>query len=150
MGNEWAEHVVANRSGIILRARSVGVSRRTPSFLVFADSSFVRSLYSTLLKSDQWLTKAASSSDGVRGAVGFRQIPGSNIYACVRFSFSVSQKVSDAFLCPFSIGQPTEDAIGFVLSKIKERTPTATALVWLNLREEPLVVSRAVYRLPLL
>ncbi|KAL7413408.1 inositol hexakisphosphate-domain-containing protein [Mrakia frigida] len=93
MGNEWAEHVVANRSGIILRA-------------------------STLLKSDQWLTKTASSSDGVRGAVGFRQIPGSNIYA---------------------IGQPTEDAIGSVLSKIKERSPSANALLWLNLREEPLV-----------
>ena len=62
----------------------------------------------------------------MRGAVGFRQIPDSNIYA---------------------IGQPTEDAIDFVLTKVKERTPTATSLLWIKLREEPLTVSRRIVAL---
>lgn len=82
-------------------------------------SRLTRSVRTCSLKSDQWLTQTAASSDGVRGAVGFRQVPNSNIYA---------------------IGQPTEDAVEFVLSKVKERTPNATSLLWLNLREEPVVV----------
>ncbi|CAD6587111.1 MAG: hypothetical protein TREMPRED_004663, partial [Tremellales sp. Tagirdzhanova-0007] len=43
LGDEWAEHVVKNRNGIMLRA-------------------------STLLKSDLWLSESATSSEGVRGA----------------------------------------------------------------------------------
>ncbi|CDZ97852.1 hypothetical protein [Phaffia rhodozyma] len=92
---EWAEHVVAQRSGIILRA-------------------------GTLLKSDQWFSQTANSANDwiIRGAAGFRNIPGSNIYA---------------------VGQPTEDAVDKVLSSIKERTPNVKSLLWVNLREEPLV-----------
>jgi hypothetical protein len=89
---EWVDAVVAQRTGLILRAN-------------------------TLLKSDQWLTQTASSTDGLRGAVGFRQIPNSAIFAC---------------------GQPTETAIDEVLERIKERTPKAKTILWLNLREEPL------------
>lgn len=89
---EWVDAVVAQRTGLILRAN-------------------------TLLKSDQWLTQSVSSTDGLRGAVGFRQIPKSSIFAC---------------------GQPTETAIGEVLDKIKERAPHTASILWINLREEPL------------
>lgn len=90
---EWVDAVVAQRTGLILRAN-------------------------TLLKSDQWLTQSASSTSGLQGAVGFRQIPRSTLFA---------------------VGQPTETAIGKVLQAIKERTPNASTILWLNLREEPLV-----------
>ncbi|ORY34932.1 inositol hexakisphosphate-domain-containing protein [Naematelia encephala] len=95
LGDEWADHVVKNRSGIMLRA-------------------------STLLKSDLWLTESAPSVEGVRGAVGFRQIrSGSPIYAT---------------------GQPTQDAISTILRVIQQRTPSAKQIIWVCLREEPLVM----------
>ncbi|WVR08265.1 hypothetical protein IAU60_005312 [Kwoniella sp. DSM 27419] len=94
LGDEWAEHVVTNRSGIMLRA-------------------------STLLKSDLWLSKSASSSEGVRGAIGFRQIKGSTIYAT---------------------GQPTQAAIATILQAVHQKTPQITSVIWVCLREEPLVM----------
>ncbi|KAF9510295.1 hypothetical protein BS47DRAFT_1373349 [Hydnum rufescens UP504] len=58
LGDEWADHVVKNRDGIILRP-------------------------STLLKSDQWRreSRKVQSTIGVRGTINFRNIPGTNIYA---------------------------------------------------------------------
>ncbi|OXH32476.1 hypothetical protein J008_03246 [Cryptococcus neoformans] len=94
LGDEWAEHVVTNRNGIMLRAN-------------------------TLLKSDLWLTESASSNEGVRGAIGFRQIKGSTIYAT---------------------GQPTQDAISTILSTVHERWPNIESVIWVCLREEPLVM----------
>ncbi|KAG8865965.1 hypothetical protein FRC20_009226 [Serendipita sp. 405] len=57
LGDEWAEHVVRNRGGIILRA-------------------------SMLLKSDQWHQESEYTPNGIRGASSFRNIPNTNIYAC--------------------------------------------------------------------
>ncbi|KAG8824150.1 hypothetical protein FRC17_009172 [Serendipita sp. 399] len=57
LGDEWAEHVVRNRGGIILRA-------------------------SMLLKSDQWHQESEYTPNGLRGASSFRNIPNTNIYAC--------------------------------------------------------------------
>ncbi|WVQ75186.1 hypothetical protein IAR50_004796 [Cryptococcus sp. DSM 104548] len=94
LGDEWAEHVVTNRNGIMLRA-------------------------STLLKSDLWLADSASSNEGVRGAIGFRQIRGSMIYAT---------------------GQPTQDAVWTILQNVREQWPTIESVVWVCLREEPLVM----------
>ncbi|OCF37043.1 hypothetical protein I316_00947 [Kwoniella heveanensis BCC8398] len=94
LGDEWAEHVVTNRSGIMLRA-------------------------STLLKSDLWVSKSASSSEGVRGAIGFRKIKGSTIYAT---------------------GQPTQDAISTILHTVHQRSPHVHNVIWVCLREEPLVM----------
>ncbi|KAK1923782.1 inositol hexakisphosphate-domain-containing protein [Papiliotrema laurentii] len=94
LGDEWADHVVKNRNGIILRA-------------------------STLLKSDLWLHEAASSSEGVRGAIGFRQIRDSSIFAT---------------------GQPTEDALSTILKGVHERCPNVNCVLWICLREEPLVM----------
>ena len=94
LGDEWAEHVVNNRNGIMLRAL-------------------------TLLKSDLWHTEAASSAEGVRGAVGFRQVRGAPIFAT---------------------GQPTQDAISAILKRVHERCASVARVVWVCLREEPLVM----------
>ncbi|RXK36343.1 hypothetical protein M231_06380 [Tremella mesenterica] len=94
LGDEWADYVVKNRNGIMLRA-------------------------STLLKSDLWLTDAAASVEGVRGAVGFRQVRGGPIFAT---------------------GQPTQDAIYTILDNVHLRLPGVSKVVWVCLREEPLVM----------
>lgn len=73
---------------------------------------------STLLKSDQWLSESQRVSQSIRGVTNFRSIPGTNIYAC---------------------GQPTESAIHQVAQLIKERHPNANKVVWVTLREEPIV-----------
>ncbi|KAF9223711.1 hypothetical protein BS17DRAFT_802243 [Gyrodon lividus] len=93
LGDEYSEHFVKNRSGIILRE-------------------------STLLKSDQWLSESYRVLHSVRGAINFRNIPGTNIYAS---------------------GQPTESAVNKVVQLVKEDHPNANKVVWVTLREEPIV-----------
>ncbi|KAK0194057.1 inositol hexakisphosphate-domain-containing protein, partial [Armillaria mellea] len=93
LGDEFSTHVIKHRSGIILRE-------------------------STLLKSDQWLSQGRSVDDGVRGAINFRRVPGTNIYA---------------------LGQPTIEAIDEVVGRIKDAHPSAQRVVWITLREEPIV-----------
>jgi hypothetical protein len=73
---------------------------------------------STLLKSDQWLRESHRVERGVRGAINFRQVPDADIYA---------------------LGQPTIEAIDEVVERIKETHPAASKVVWINLREEPIV-----------
>ncbi|KAA1467713.1 hypothetical protein DENSPDRAFT_832824 [Dentipellis sp. KUC8613] len=93
LGDEYSDHVVKNRSGIILRE-------------------------STLLKSDQWFSESQDMADGVRGAINFRNIPGTKIYA---------------------LGQPTEEAIDEVVARVKKAHPEADRILWITLREEPIV-----------
>lgn len=93
LGDEYSDHVVKNRSGIILRE-------------------------STLLKSDQWLRESHHVEHGVRGAINFRQVPGTNIYA---------------------LGQPTTEAIDEVVQRIRREHPSSQKVVWITLREEPIV-----------
>ncbi|TFK46087.1 hypothetical protein OE88DRAFT_1668241 [Heliocybe sulcata] len=93
LGDEYSDHVVKNRSGIILRE-------------------------GTLLKSDQWLSESRHVEHGVRGAINFRNIPGSKIYA---------------------LGQPTIEAVDEVVARVKEAHPEAERVVWITLREEPIV-----------
>lgn len=93
LGDEYTDHVVKNRSGIILRD-------------------------GTLLKSDQWLSRSQRVLHSVRGAINFRNIPGTNIYAS---------------------GQPTEAAIDEVVGLVKQNHPKANKIVWVTLREEPIV-----------
>lgn len=71
-----------------------------------------------LLKSDQWRRESHRVEHGVRGAINFRQVPQTNIYA---------------------LGQPTIEAIDEVVSRIKEAHPTSPRLIWITLREEPVV-----------
>ncbi|KZP00352.1 hypothetical protein CALVIDRAFT_560340 [Calocera viscosa TUFC12733] len=94
VGDEWADLVVKNRSGIILRAN-------------------------TLLKSDQWHQEdSGETSDSIRGAINFRNMPGTRIYA---------------------LGQPTIEAIDQVVARLRESYADAETVIWINLREEPLV-----------
>ncbi|KAI6042555.1 inositol hexakisphosphate-domain-containing protein [Pisolithus marmoratus] len=93
LGDEYTDHVVKNRSGIILRE-------------------------GTLLKSDQWLSKSQRVLHSVRGAINFRNIPGTNIYGS---------------------GQPTEAAVDEVVGLIKQNHPNVNKIVWVTLREEPIV-----------
>ncbi|KAJ3508107.1 hypothetical protein NLJ89_g5936 [Agrocybe chaxingu] len=93
LGDEYSDHVVKHRTGIILRE-------------------------STLLKSDQWLRESSHVEHEVRGAINFRQVPGTEIYA---------------------LGQPTLEAIDEVVSRIKNNHPNASKVVWITLREEPIV-----------
>jgi hypothetical protein len=73
---------------------------------------------STLLKSDQWLSESQPVSLEMRGAINFRNIPGTNIYA---------------------LGQPTAEAIDEVVDRIKRTHPEASRIAWVTLREEPIV-----------
>ena len=75
-------------------------------------------LYSTLLKSDQWLSKSQHVPDGVRGAINFRNIPGTKIYA---------------------LGQPSLEAIDEVVKRVRQANPSAKQILWITLREEPIV-----------
>ncbi|KZT01378.1 uncharacterized protein LAESUDRAFT_731226 [Laetiporus sulphureus 93-53] len=93
LGDEYSDHVVRNRSGIILRE-------------------------GTLLKSDQWLSQSHQMSHGVRGAINFRNVPGTKIYA---------------------LGQPTLEAIEEVVSRVRSAHPSASKILWITLREEPIV-----------
>lgn len=54
----------------------------------------------------------------MRGASNFRQIPDTNIYA---------------------LGQPTIEAIDEVVCRIKSEHPDAQQIIWITLREEPIV-----------
>ncbi|THG97465.1 hypothetical protein EW026_g4541 [Hermanssonia centrifuga] len=93
LGDEYSDHVVQNRSGIILRE-------------------------GTLLKSDQWLRESHQVVDGVRGAINFRNIPGTKIYA---------------------LGQPSLQAIDEVVARVRGAHPNSEGILWITLREEPIV-----------
>ncbi|PPQ89323.1 hypothetical protein CVT25_003160 [Psilocybe cyanescens] len=93
LGDEYSDHVVKNRNGIILRE-------------------------STLLKSDQWLGESRHVEHGVRGAINFRQVPDTDIYA---------------------LGQPMIAAIDEVVDRVQKAHPTAQKIIWITLREEPIV-----------
>ncbi|KAF8577784.1 hypothetical protein K439DRAFT_1417887 [Ramaria rubella] len=77
----------------------------------------------TLLKSDQWLKESEPTENGVRGAINFRNVEGASIYA---------------------LGQPSLDAIDAVITKIKIDHPSARKVVWITLREEPIVYVNGV------
>lgn len=111
LGDEWADLVVKNRNGIMLRSSTLLVRSVIAQAQVSSDPG--------KQKSDLWLAESAASSEGVRGAIGFRQVTGSSIFAT---------------------GQPTEDAISTILSTVKDRCQDITAVVWICLREEPLVM----------
>jgi hypothetical protein len=67
-----------------------------------------------LLKSDLWRSEEHDvGTESVRGAINFRNIPGTNIYA---------------------LGQPNEEAIEAVVRRVKEDYPSVHKVVWINLR----------------
>lgn len=91
-----------------------------PRFLLVHTLIIILLYYSTLLKSDQW-TRESHSIDidnDIRGAINFRGTPNTNIYA---------------------LGQPTTEAIDQVVRRVKLDHPLAQRIVWITLREEPIV-----------
>ncbi|THU84968.1 hypothetical protein K435DRAFT_783557 [Dendrothele bispora CBS 962.96] len=123
-GEEYEGWVVKNRRGVVLRE-------------------------STLLKSDQWFRARFVPSppspqspstpiplsppslhhtdsdmtkmlmlNSVRGATNFRKNPNTNIYA---------------------LGQPTIEAVDEVVTRILDENPGAKRVLWITLREEPIV-----------
>ncbi|KIK55186.1 hypothetical protein GYMLUDRAFT_48165 [Collybiopsis luxurians FD-317 M1] len=73
---------------------------------------------STLLKSDRWSREFHPVEYDIRGAINFRRTPNTNIYA---------------------LGQPTTEAIDEVVRRVKDENPSANRIVWITLREEPIV-----------
>ena len=65
-----------------------------------------------------WRGESSRVANGVRGAINFRNVSGTNIYC---------------------LGQPTNEAISLVLERVVQNHPTAEQVVWITLREEPLV-----------
>lgn len=93
-GDEFAEFVVHNRSGTVLRS-------------------------GLLLKRDVWREFAAhSDAQPVHGVVNFRRVPGTNI---------------------FGTGQPSVEGVHHSLAQVLAEMPGARTILWINLREEPLV-----------
>ena len=72
----------------------------------------------TLLKSDRWFSASHRVPNGVRGAINFRNIPNTNIYA---------------------LGQPSLEAIDEVVERVRSAHPEANRILWITLREEPIV-----------
>ena len=72
----------------------------------------------TLLKSDQWRRQSHHLANEVRGAINFRNIPGTKIYA---------------------LGQPTLEAIDEVVGRVRAAHPSTDRIMWITLREEPIV-----------
>lgn len=105
-GDEFADHVVRNRAGLVLRPHM-------------------------LLKEDIWRSIVRRSSQAlqgqnVRGAVNFRRIPGSNVFAT---------------------GQPTIEGIRNILRSIETQLGRSSSsnnskaplqVTFINLREEPI------------
>lgn len=86
--------LLQNRSGIILRAGMI-------------------------LKNDQWRTSTDDHEPTIRGAINFRRVPASSLYA---------------------LSQPTQDGIVRVLQTVREKMKYEDGSInWLNLREEPLI-----------
>lgn len=98
LGDEWSQYIIANRSGIVLRA-------------------------GTLLKSDQWQTDSADSREQLPGAVGFRHIPATDLFA---------------------LGSSHADAVAPIIERVRAIVPHAKKILWINLREEPIVMIASV------
>ena len=128
LGDEYSDHVMkVHYRRILLKTYSNLYTSTEPKWYYFARKvcsnirsySSVHNVYiSTLLKSDQWLRESHYVNHGVRGAINFRRVPDTNVYA---------------------LGQPTLEAIDEVVSRIKNAHPTSSKIVWITLREEPIV-----------
>ncbi|KAL1914564.1 uncharacterized protein VTP21DRAFT_8189 [Calcarisporiella thermophila] len=114
LGNELELHVTQNRSGIVLGPH-------------------------TILKIDQWTSnkqarnhvedssgrQAGSISGGmdIEGAYNFRRVAGTHIYG---------------------VAQPTYQGIKNVVELIREEQPGLSQVLWINLREEPIIYINGV------
>ncbi|TPX51665.1 hypothetical protein SeMB42_g01840 [Synchytrium endobioticum] len=77
----------------------------------------------TILKMDFWASANKSGPQVIDGAANFRKIPTQNIYG---------------------VAQPTLQGMENVIATLKQKEPSLSAVIWLNLREEPLVYINGV------
>ena len=85
-GDEWASQIVRGRNGVTLRP-------------------------GTILKRDMWHESGDQESNGIRGAINFRRVSGSNLFA---------------------LSQPTDTGVHGVVSEVLSVLPGEA--LWLNLR----------------
>ena len=76
-----------------------------------------------ILKNDQWRSMAEGQEPTIRGAINFRRVPSSNLYG---------------------LSQPTQDGIERVLENVRHDSHADGKIVWINLREEPLLYIKFV------
>ena len=126
LGDEYSRHVVKVSYQIlfiwilILNAVSIALESffgkgEHPHIYIGVANLLLR----TLLKSDQWHSESTVVADAVRGAINFRHIEGTRIYA---------------------LGQPTLDAIDEVVERItSDSDEKVQHILWITLREEPIV-----------
>ncbi|TPX58470.1 hypothetical protein SpCBS45565_g07990 [Spizellomyces sp. 'palustris'] len=69
----------------------------------------------TILKVDHWMKEA---QDTIEGAANFRKLPGLNVYG---------------------VAQPTIQGVKNVMHVLEEDSPSTRKIIWINLREEPLI-----------
>jgi hypothetical protein len=110
MGGACCEEPVGNRLADEVRSSEMGAQILPLTRLC---------PHSTLLKYDQWLQDAEYVPNPVRGVISFRNVPGTTIYAG---------------------GQPTEAAIDEVVRRVRSDFPDTDNIVWICLREEPIVI----------
>lgn len=136
IGEEWAEQIIRVRSPSLTRPLFVGLARScrcapilTRSHVQARSGIILRP--STILKNDQWLALAEGQWQHVRGAINFRRVPGSKLYG---------------------LSQPTEEGIRTVVRQVSEELGEGEGrrIVWIGVREEPLVNIKCVERLHLL
>ena len=129
LGDEYSDHVVKVLIYLLLMyVDPHSFFNRTEAVLscvkglfkypCLSNSNVEHTYTSTLLKSDEWLRESHQVDHGVRGAINFRRVPDTKVYA---------------------LGQPTIEAIDEVVSRIKKAHPTSSKIVWITLREEPIV-----------
>ena len=127
LGDEYSDHVVKVGTPILCGPVAslafvrigVGLSSAKGKFHdVLQPSKRLSSFFSTLLKSDQWLRESTHVENEVRGAINFRNISGTKIYA---------------------LGQPTLEAIDEVVERVQHSHPESRRIIWIVLREEPIV-----------
>ncbi|KLO17434.1 hypothetical protein SCHPADRAFT_900700 [Schizopora paradoxa] len=85
LGDEYSEHVLKTRSGVILRE-------------------------GTILKSDRWFSESVDVANGVRGANNFRNIPDTMIYALGQPSIDAIDEVVHRI----KLEHPTADHIAWI------------------------------------
>lgn len=71
-----------------------------------------------ILKSDQWATEFKQTDHGLRGAINFRRVPDTSLFA---------------------LSQPTEEGIDRAVENARKDAKSGDKVTWINLREEPLI-----------
>lgn len=121
IGDEWARQIVRVRFPPFVRC-GVGADDGW-----LQDRSGIILRTGLILKNDQWRSMSQETEEeepnAVRGAINFRRVPNSSLYG---------------------LSQPTQDGIERVLENVRSEMKEGSKIVWINLREEPLLYIKSV------